>query len=187
MLPGQMSPWQLKSVLDVPRNLSLNFHQNRVSNSWDITDIEFLWGLQSHFMVKPNLVLRLGLGFDNIFCHGDPRSKFLPRHQISSRGPLGWSSLGGSRTQKLCNSWLYPVLLPGQLGSCFQSMDPLVVQIRSIKGWCLQKWAPSNAFDPTFLVQNPFLLLKWGCFQKTRAPINVLTQKNMAKSKRWIM
>ena len=64
-----MSPWQLESVLDVPRNLSLKFHQNWVSNSWDIPDIEFLWGggwgVQSHFQVKPNLVLRLGWGFDN--------------------------------------------------------------------------------------------------------------------------
>ena len=30
ILPGQMSPWQLKSVLDVPRNLSLKFNQNRI-------------------------------------------------------------------------------------------------------------------------------------------------------------
>ena len=43
MLPGQMSLWQLESVLDVPRNLCLKFHQNRVSNSWDIVDIEFVW------------------------------------------------------------------------------------------------------------------------------------------------
>ena len=64
MLPGQMSPIQLESILDVHRNLPLKIHQNRVS--WDIPDIEFLWGgLQSHFMVKPNLVLRLGWGLDN--------------------------------------------------------------------------------------------------------------------------
>ena len=59
MLPGQISPWQLESVLDVHRNLPLKFHQNRVSNSWDIADIEFLWwvvvgGVQSHFHVQPN-------------------------------------------------------------------------------------------------------------------------------------
>ena len=36
MLPGQMSLWQLESVLDVPRNLCLEFGQNRVGNSWDI-------------------------------------------------------------------------------------------------------------------------------------------------------
>ena len=68
MLPGQMSPWQLESVLYVPRNLSSKFH---LSNSWDILDIEFVWvgwGVQSHFIVKPNLVLRLGRGFDKIFC-----------------------------------------------------------------------------------------------------------------------
>ena len=43
MLFGQMSLWQLESVLDVPRNLFLKFHQIRVSNSWDIADIEFAW------------------------------------------------------------------------------------------------------------------------------------------------
>ena len=31
------------SVLDVPMNLRLKFHQNRVSNSWDIGNIEFMW------------------------------------------------------------------------------------------------------------------------------------------------
>ena len=36
ILPGQMSPWQLESLLDVSRNLPVKFHQNRVSNSWDI-------------------------------------------------------------------------------------------------------------------------------------------------------
>ena len=72
MLRGQMSPWQLESVLNVHRNLPLKFHQNRVSNSWDIADIEFVWvggvggwGLHSHYIVKPNHVLRLGWGFDN--------------------------------------------------------------------------------------------------------------------------
>ena len=71
MLPGQISPWQLESVLDVHRNLPLKFHQNRVSNSWDIAYIEFLWwwGLQSNFIVKPNIVLGLGWGFDNSWYH----------------------------------------------------------------------------------------------------------------------
>ena len=27
----------------VPMNLHLKFHQNRVSNSWDIANIEFVW------------------------------------------------------------------------------------------------------------------------------------------------
>ena len=39
ILPGQMSLWQLESVLDVPRNSPLRFHKNRVSNSWDIPDM----------------------------------------------------------------------------------------------------------------------------------------------------
>ena len=41
MLPGQMSLWKLASVKDGPRNLALKFGQNWVSNSWDISDIEF--------------------------------------------------------------------------------------------------------------------------------------------------
>ena len=43
ILPGQISPWHLESVLDVLRNLHLKFHQYRVSNSGDIADIEFVW------------------------------------------------------------------------------------------------------------------------------------------------
>ena len=39
-----MSPWRCESIKDGPRNLPLKFHQNRVSNSWDIADIEFVWG-----------------------------------------------------------------------------------------------------------------------------------------------
>ena len=34
---------EYQAVLDVHRNLPLKFHQNRVSNSLDIADIEFLW------------------------------------------------------------------------------------------------------------------------------------------------
>ena len=61
MLRGQMSPWQLESVLNVPRKLPLKFHQNRVSNNWYIANIEFLWwwwgGMQRHFRVQPMSVL----------------------------------------------------------------------------------------------------------------------------------
>ena len=39
MLPGQMSWWQLKSVVYVPRTLCLKFDPNRASNSWDIADM----------------------------------------------------------------------------------------------------------------------------------------------------
>ena len=53
ILPGQMSPWQLESVLDVPRNLSLKFHQNRVINSCKVI-----------LLSNPTIVLRLGWGFD---------------------------------------------------------------------------------------------------------------------------
>ena len=67
-----MSPWQLESFLDVPRNLPVKLYQNRVSSSWDIADIEFLWwsgyvgGVCTViFLSNPTVVLRLGWGFDN--------------------------------------------------------------------------------------------------------------------------
>ena len=115
-MPGQMSLWQLKSVLDVHRNLPLKFHQNRVSNRWDIADIEFVWvGVQSHFIVKPNLVLRLGWGFDKkerkmwLFATGRHRRgrwKNTPRarsHDIICMKPFSEESL--------CENWLSnPVL-----------------------------------------------------------------------------
>ena len=71
MLPGQMLSWQLESVHKGPRNLHLKFGQNRVSNSWDIVDIEFAVVVvvvvvvdQSHFHVKPNLgYVRLSWGW----------------------------------------------------------------------------------------------------------------------------
>ena len=71
LLPGQMSQWQCKSVQNGPRNLPLKFGSNRASNSWDITDMEFVWvgGVQSHFHIKPNfrwivIELTLSWGFD---------------------------------------------------------------------------------------------------------------------------
>ena len=41
MLDFLLSPFGKK--LDVPMNLHLKYHQNHVSNSWDIADIEFVW------------------------------------------------------------------------------------------------------------------------------------------------
>ena len=43
MFHGQMSPWQFKSIQDGLRNLPLKFGQNLISNSQDITDIDFVW------------------------------------------------------------------------------------------------------------------------------------------------
>ena len=37
---GQMSLWQLASVEDGPRNLPLKFRQNRISNKWDIPNMD---------------------------------------------------------------------------------------------------------------------------------------------------
>ena len=67
MLPGQMSLWQLESVQDSPRNLYLKFGQNRASNSWNIMDIEFLWGGGGGgvctVIFMSNLQLQLGWGY----------------------------------------------------------------------------------------------------------------------------
>ena len=53
-----MSLWQLGCVKDGPMNLCLKFGQSRVSNSWDIADVEFEvvggGGVQRYFHVKPN-------------------------------------------------------------------------------------------------------------------------------------
>ena len=35
-----------------------------------------------------------------------------------------------------------------------------------------EKWPPMTAYDPHFLCQNPIILTKWGCLQKTR-PKNI--------------
>jgi len=63
-IPG----WKL--VQDGPRNLPLKFGHNRVSNSWDITDIEFLWGggwggggVVCTVIFMSNLQLQLGWGY----------------------------------------------------------------------------------------------------------------------------
>ena len=67
MLRGQMSPWQLESILNVHRNLPLKFHQNRVSNTWDIADIELLWsgwvGFAESFYCQTQICVEVRLGF----------------------------------------------------------------------------------------------------------------------------
>ena len=60
--PGSQVPsefaallWHLESVLDVTRNVRLKFHQNRVSNSWDIARAANslgTWEPGSHEMYK---------------------------------------------------------------------------------------------------------------------------------------
>ena len=65
-----------------------------MNNSRYIADIEFLcgvggWCLQSHFIVKPYLVLRLGWGFDNSldasvrYDLGTVFWKFSPNHLLN--------------------------------------------------------------------------------------------------------
>ena len=53
------------SILDVPRNLPVKFHQNRVSNSCDIADFEFVWWWVGGGGggVKPNHCAEVRLGF----------------------------------------------------------------------------------------------------------------------------
>ena len=89
MLPGQMSPWQLESVLNVHRNLPLKFHQNRVSNSWDIANIEFLWVVgcaQSLYcQTQPCVEVRLGFwqqdfGTQQVFSKSPSHAFVISEH-----------------------------------------------------------------------------------------------------------
>ena len=62
-----MSPWQLESVLYIPRSLPLKFYQNRVRDSWDINAIESVWWwggwvCKVIFTSNPTKVM-LGLGW----------------------------------------------------------------------------------------------------------------------------
>ena len=64
-----------------------------------MTDIEFVWwGLQSHFMVKPNLVLRLGWGFDKNWekTGGGKNDENSGHYVIASRSaaptPTDWNA-----------------------------------------------------------------------------------------------
>ena len=72
MLRGNMSPWQLEFVLNVHRNLPSKFHQNRVSNSWDIADIEFVWGggvgFAKSFYCQTQPCVEVRLGFWQFLC-----------------------------------------------------------------------------------------------------------------------
>ena len=68
MLPGQMSPLQLESVLDVHRNLPLKFHQIGSVAAEILLMLSLCgglggWRLQSHFVVKPNRFVEVRLGF----------------------------------------------------------------------------------------------------------------------------
>ena len=70
MLPDQMSPWRFITILDVPRNLPLEFGYNLVSDTWDIKDIEFHWwwvggGCKAMFKSNPTVWLRLRWDFSN--------------------------------------------------------------------------------------------------------------------------
>ena len=38
-----------------------------------------------------------------------------------------------------------------------------------LKVWCLQKWGPKHCIWTHFLLQDTFLLTKWGCLQESRA------------------
>ena len=62
-----MSPWQLESVLNIHRSLRLKIGSvtAEIMLTLSLCGVVVGWGLHSHYIVKPNLVLRLGWGFDN--------------------------------------------------------------------------------------------------------------------------
>ena len=65
MFPGQMSLWQLSTVKGEPGKLPSKFGHSRISNSWDIADID-LPGVQSHFMSNPTNVILGCVGVFNV-------------------------------------------------------------------------------------------------------------------------
>ena len=101
MLPGQMSPWHLESVLNVHRNLHLKFYQNRVSNSWDIANIEFLWwwwGVCKSFscLTQPKVMLgcvELSWGFDNLKREQERDNCFIWKKDNWEKKKNDWSRL----------------------------------------------------------------------------------------------
>ena len=81
------------------------------------------------------------------------------------------------RWQSFCN--------PVDILKCFMLTFPIYLFTNKIskKNWIFlggyppygpskneasQKWRPMTAHNPYFLLQNPILLSKWGCLQKTR-------------------
>ena len=109
-LLGQMSLWQLESVLDVPRSLRFKFLQNRVSNNWDIANIEFPWWwvvagwfahLHSHFRVQRWIFLFFSLTFLTFSMNQLEMSKNVNNdssHEMANFGHCG--PFGGNFTQK---------------------------------------------------------------------------------------
>ena len=71
MLRGQMSPWQMESVLNVHRNLPLKFHQNRVRNSWDIAKNPFFFqrGISALYLEFVNGPYFLQIGGGMCMCY----------------------------------------------------------------------------------------------------------------------
>ena len=99
MLIRQMSLWLSEYVLDIPRKLLLKFHQNRVGNSWDMANIEFVWRwlvYAKSFSCLTQLKVMLGwvelwlsLGFDKII-NIEIQTKHSPN--LDSSTPV-WVSL----------------------------------------------------------------------------------------------
>ena len=58
----------------------------------------------------------------------------------------------------------------------------LTFQMMTLEKYLTKNDHPSTADDPTFLLQNPFLLKKCGCLQKTRAQSVRIKKKNIFKN-----
>ena len=134
MLPGQMSPWQFGSAQDVPRNLLLKFHQNWVSNSWYILDIDkshlYKCFLESVLNVSKNLPLKFHQNrVSNSWYIVDIEfavvvGGWVCRVLFMSKPTLGWDELG---------LWILWLFLPiqGTFGHLFSNkfLQPLIVII----------------------------------------------------------
>ena len=128
MLPEQMSLWQLESVLDVPRNLPLKFHQNRVRYSWDIADLKvpcgggggwWWWWCKPIFVSNPQpscfglllgwvAVAWLGFGVMTIIRSDQKSNSVVPWPQLKFVG-LGWAASWGQANWKNWNDIRIPI------------------------------------------------------------------------------
>ena len=90
-----MSPWELESVKDGPRNLLLKFGQNLVSNSWDIPDME---------KCCQDKCCR-----DKCYCDSWSQFKIIPWTYVSSFVKIGSVTAEILQTLSFCGWWWWVV------------------------------------------------------------------------------
>ena len=139
------------SVLDVPMNLCIKFHQNRVSNSWDIGNIEFVWwGMGGGVVCKVIFVSNPTLGYVRLswvvvelgfwqlkgpYNLGSEMCSLLVRSFYKGKG---WKKL----LKMLLSAWHPPPLVETKLERC--TTTPLKILKKNLIVHCL---CNNNLYD----------------------------------------